>query len=77
MALILLRSFSGLRCALPPNLRVTWLEAAFEKAASSPTAKKFLEDAGEQVAIRKGAALKRDEYDAMGKLAKVLNLTPQ
>ncbi len=44
------------------------------------TAKKFLEDAGEQVAIRKGAALGRSidaEYDAMGKLAKALNLTPQ
>ena len=63
----------------PPE-RVAKLEAAFEKAANSAAAKKFLEDAGEQVAIKKGAALRRyidDEYEAMGKLAKALNLTPQ
>jgi tripartite-type tricarboxylate transporter receptor subunit TctC len=63
----------------PPE-RVAILENAFEKAANSPMAKKFLEDAGEQVAIKKGAALRRyidTEYDAMGKLARALNLTPQ
>ena len=63
----------------PPE-RVAKLESAFEKAASSPAAKKFLEDAGEQVAIKKGAALRRyidAEYEVMGKLAKALNLTPQ
>jgi len=63
----------------PPD-RVAKLEAAFEKAATSAAARKFLEDAGEQVAIKKGAALRRyidDEYEAMGKLAKALNLTPQ
>ena len=62
----------------PPE-RIAKLESAFEKAANSATAKKFLEDAGEQVAIKKGAALKRyidAEYDAMGKLAKALNLAP-
>ena len=62
----------------PPE-RIAKLENAFEKAANSATAKKFLEDAGEQVAIRKGAALKRyidAEYEAMGKLAKALNLAP-
>ena len=62
----------------PPE-RIAKLESAFEKAANSAIARKFLEDAGEQVAIRKGAALKRyidAEYDAMGKLAKALNLAP-
>jgi len=63
----------------PPE-RVAKLEAAFEKAATSPTSRKFLEDAGEQVAIRKGAALRRyidTEYEAMAKLAKAMNLNPQ
>jgi len=63
----------------PPE-RVAKLEAAFEKAVNSPAAKKFLEDAGEQVAIKKGGELRRyidTEYAAMGKLAKALNLTPQ
>jgi tripartite-type tricarboxylate transporter receptor subunit TctC len=63
----------------PPE-RVALLENAFEKAANSPAARKFLEDAGEQVAIKKGATLKRyidAEYEAMGKLAKALNLAPQ
>ena len=62
-----------------PADRVAALEAAFEKAATSAAAKKFLEDAGEQVAIRKGAALRKyidNEYEAMGKLAKALNLAP-
>ena len=62
----------------PPE-RIAKLESAFEKAANSAIARKFLEDAGEQVAIKKGAALKRyidAEYDAMGKLAKALNLAP-
>ena len=63
----------------PPE-RVAKLEAAFEKAATSVASKKFLEDAGEQVAIRKGAALRKyidNEYEAMGKLAKALKLNPQ
>ena len=63
----------------PPD-RVAKLENAFEKAANSPAAKKFLEDAGEQVAIKKGAALRRyidAEYEVMGKVAKALNLAPQ
>jgi tripartite-type tricarboxylate transporter receptor subunit TctC len=63
----------------PPE-RVAKLESAFEKAANSPAAKKFLGDAGEQVAIRKGAALRQyidTEYAAMAVLAKALNLTPQ
>jgi tripartite-type tricarboxylate transporter receptor subunit TctC len=63
----------------PPE-RIAALESAFEKAANSPAARKFLEDAGEQTAIRKGAELRRyidAEYEAMGKLAKALNLAPQ
>ena len=63
----------------PPE-RIAALESAFEKAANAPAAKKFLEDAGEQTAIKKGAALKRyidAEHEAMAKLAKALNLAPQ
>ena len=60
--------------------RVAKLEAAFEKAANAPASRKFLEDAGEQVEIRKGQAL-RDyidrEYAAMGAVAKSLKLVPQ
>jgi len=63
----------------PPE-RVEKLEAAFEKAANAPASRKFLEDAGEQVEIRKGKAL-RDyidrEYAAMGAIAKALKLAPQ
>jgi tripartite-type tricarboxylate transporter receptor subunit TctC len=65
--------------ATPPE-RIAALESAFEKAANAPASKKFLEDAGEQTAIKKGAALKRyieAEYEAMGRLAKALNLAPQ
>lgn len=63
----------------PPD-RIARLEAAFEKAANSPAARKFLEDAGEQVAIKKGAALReyiQREYEAMGVLARSLKLAPQ
>jgi len=60
--------------------RVKELEVAFEKAANSAAARKFLEDAGEQTEIRKGAALRQyidTEYEAMGRIAKALNLSPQ
>jgi tripartite-type tricarboxylate transporter receptor subunit TctC len=60
--------------------RVAQLEQAFEKAANAPDARKFLEDAGEQVAIVKGPRLREQidaEYAAMGKLAQALKLTPQ
>ncbi len=63
----------------PPE-RIAKLEAAFEKAATSATSRKFLEDAGEQVVIKKGAALRRyidTEYEAMAKLTKAMNLSPQ
>jgi len=60
--------------------RVAKLESAFERAANAPASRKFLEDAGEQVEIRKGQAL-RDyidrEYAAMGAVAKSLKLVPQ
>jgi tripartite-type tricarboxylate transporter receptor subunit TctC len=63
-----------------PQDRVARIESAFEKAANSPASKKFLEDAGEQVVIKKGAAL-RDyidkEYAAIGAAASALNLKPQ
>ena len=64
---------------MPPE-RVKELELAFEKAANSPGARKFLDDAGEQTQIRKGTELRRyidAEYAAMGRIAKALNLTPQ
>jgi tripartite-type tricarboxylate transporter receptor subunit TctC len=63
-----------------PAERVTRLETAFEKAAQSPAARKFLEDAGEQTAIKKGALLRRyidTEYEAFSKLARELKLAPQ
>ena len=63
-----------------PPARIAMLEAAFEQAANSPAAKKFLEDAGEQTVIKKGPALKRyidNEFEAMAKLAKELKLAPQ
>ena len=56
------------------------LESGFEKAANSPASRKFLEDAGEEVLIRKGSALRESinrEYEALGKVAKALNLSPQ
>jgi hypothetical protein len=56
------------------------LEAGFEKAANATASRKFLEDAGEQVEIRKSKALRDDidrEYAAMGTVAKSLKLAPQ
>ena len=62
-----------------PADRIAKLEKAFEAAANSPAARKFLEDAGEQVAIKKGAALRKaidDEYEAIGVVARSLKLSP-
>ncbi len=59
--------------------RIAKLESVFERAANSPGARKFLEDAGEQVSIKKGAALRRAidaEYEAMGVVARSLKLSP-
>jgi tripartite-type tricarboxylate transporter receptor subunit TctC len=63
-----------------PAERIAKLETAFEQAAMSPAARKFLDDAGEQTHIRKGAELRRyidTEFEAMGGIAKALNLAPQ
>jgi len=63
-----------------PPAKIAELEAGFERAASAPATRKFLDDAGEQLLIRKGAALRQyidKEYEALGKLAKALNLSPQ
>jgi tripartite-type tricarboxylate transporter receptor subunit TctC len=63
----------------PPD-QVDKLAAAFEQAVNAPASRKFLQDAGEQVLIRKGAEL-RDyidrEFDAMRTTARALKLTPQ
>jgi tripartite-type tricarboxylate transporter receptor subunit TctC len=63
-----------------PPAKIAELEAVFEKAANAPATRKFLDDAGEQLLIRKGVALRQyidREYEALGKLTKALNLTPQ
>ncbi len=47
-------------------------------AAEAPATKKFCEETGEQIVIRKGAELRRmleAEYSALGAVAKSLNLT--
>lgn len=59
--------------------RIAKLESAFEKAANSAAARKFLDNAGEQVLIRKGPELRKaidTEYAAMAAVAKALNLSP-
>jgi tripartite-type tricarboxylate transporter receptor subunit TctC len=63
-----------------PPAKIAELETAFEKGANAAATRKFLDDAGEQLLIRKGAALRQyidREYDALGKLVKDLNLAPQ
>jgi tripartite-type tricarboxylate transporter receptor subunit TctC len=63
-----------------PAAKIAELEIGFEKAANQPATRKFLDDAGEQLLIRKGPALRQyidKEYEALGKLIKALNLTPQ
>jgi tripartite-type tricarboxylate transporter receptor subunit TctC len=56
---------------------VAKLETAFEKAMQTPATRKFCEDAGEQIVIRKGADLRRmldSEYAALGAVAQSLNI---
>jgi tripartite-type tricarboxylate transporter receptor subunit TctC len=63
-----------------PPAKIAELEAAFEKGANAPATRKFLDDAGEQLLIRKGPALRQyidREYEALGALVKALNLSPQ
>lgn len=60
----------------PPE-RVLKIQNAFEKAASSPATRKFVEDAGEQIVILTGPALRdriKQEYEALGKLVVSLGL---
>jgi tripartite-type tricarboxylate transporter receptor subunit TctC len=75
---ILWRAILAPKGTSPEN--VAKIESAFEKAATSPASRKFLEDAGEEVLIKKGASLRESinrEYEALGKVAKSLNLSPQ
>jgi tripartite-type tricarboxylate transporter receptor subunit TctC len=60
----------------PPDV-VRKLEVAFESAMQTPATRKFCEDAGEQIVVRKGAELRGmllKEYDALGAIAKSLDL---
>jgi tripartite-type tricarboxylate transporter receptor subunit TctC len=53
------------------------LETAFEAAMQTPATRKFCEEAGEQVVIRKGAELRTmldREYAALGAVARSLNI---
>lgn len=63
----------------PPE-RVLKLQKAFEQAAAAPATKKFVEEAGEQIIIITGAALRdriKREYEELGKLVVSLNLQPK
>ena len=63
-----------------PAEKVAALEKAFEAAAKTPAMHKFMEDAGEQLVIRKGTELRKmiaDEYEALGKVATSLNIEKQ
>lgn len=63
-----------------PPARIAQLEAAFEQAGNAAPTRKFLEDTGETLLIRKGPALRTfidKEYEALAKVAKALNLSPQ
>ena len=62
--------------ATPPDV-VKKIETAFEQAMSTPAVKKYCEEAGEQIQIRKGVELRKmldSEYAALGVVAKSLNL---
>ncbi|MEY4215483.1 MAG: hypothetical protein RL458_3709 [Pseudomonadota bacterium] len=56
------------------------IEQAFEAAMGTPATRRYCEDAGEQIMILKGDALRsmlRSEYDALGAVARSLKLAPQ
>jgi len=60
-----------------PKEQLAKIADAFEKAADSPVTRKFEHDAGEEVLIRKGAALRSmigNECKAFGAVAKSLQL---
>jgi len=61
----------------PPET-VNRLATAFESAMQSPAVKKFAEDSGEEIVIRKGPELRRmvdQEYQALGAVAKQLGIS--
>lgn len=63
-----------------PPARVAQLEAAFEAAGKSPATKKFLDDSGEVLVLRKGPELRQfidKEYAALAKVAKGLGMEPK
>lgn len=63
----------------PPEI-LKKLESAFEQAMGTPATKAYVEKAGEIVAIRKGAELRKmldTEYATLGAIAKSLNLQAQ
>ena len=65
--------------ATPPET-VKRIADAFEQAMHTANVKKYCEDAGEQVLIRKGGELRKaldGEYAALGAVAKSLNLQAQ
>lgn len=66
--------------AATPAELVSKLQKAFEQAAAAPATKKFVEDAGEQMVIVTGSALReriQQEYSEMGKLVVSLGLQPK
>jgi tripartite-type tricarboxylate transporter receptor subunit TctC len=63
-----------------PADKIATLEKAFEAAVKTPSVRKFMEESGEQLVIRKGAELRKmvaEEYDALGKVAASLNIQKQ
>jgi tripartite-type tricarboxylate transporter receptor subunit TctC len=66
--------------ASTPAELVLKLQKAFEQAAAAPATKKFVEDAGEQMVIVTGTALReriQQEFTEMGKLVTSLGLQPK
>jgi len=60
-----------------PKEKIAAIETAFEKAVQTPTSRKFIEEAGEQVVVRKGddfRAMVDREYEALGNVAKSLGI---
>jgi tripartite-type tricarboxylate transporter receptor subunit TctC len=60
--------------------RLAIIENAFEKAVQTPASRKFIDEAGEQVMVRKGAELRSmvsKEYSALGRVVQVLKIGEQ
>ena len=63
----------------PPET-LAQIERAFESAMATPATRRYCDDAGEQIRIVKGQALRsmlRAEYDALGAVARSLKLGAQ